>query len=81
MSTIERIKEMSIKWKLMLPVIAIMVGIAIANTTWVGIKVKEISDEQSKRDLTHMSETVFGVMTSYMTTGMMATHKNLFLNT
>ncbi|GEM_PF-3962394 len=32
MSTIEKIKGMSIKWKLMIPIIVIMVGIGIANT-------------------------------------------------
>ncbi len=80
MSTIEKIKGMSIKWKLMIPIIVIMVGIGIANTIWMGMKVKEISSEQSRRDLTHLSETVFGVMTGYMTTGMMATHKKTFLD-
>lgn len=77
---IEKIKGMTIKWKLMIPVIIIMVGIGIANSTWMGMKVNELAVEQSKRNLTHMSETVFGVMTGYMVTGMMADYKKPFLD-
>lgn len=68
----EKLKGLTIKWKLMIPVIAIMAFIGIANTTWMGMKVNEVSIEQSKTDMTHMAETVFGVLTNYMTTGTMS---------
>jgi len=58
----------------------IMTGIGFANSTWVGLKVHELSREQSERDLTNLSETVFGVMTDYMNTGMMHEHKKPFLD-
>ncbi|MBI5212118.1 MAG: methyl-accepting chemotaxis protein [Nitrospirae bacterium] len=76
----EKLKGMALKWKLMVPIIIIMIGIGIANSTWMGMKVKELSIEKSKEDLTHISETVFGVMTGYMNTGMIADHKKPFLN-
>jgi methyl-accepting chemotaxis protein len=77
---IERMKSASIKWKLMIPIIGIMVGIGVVNTAWMGIKVKELAIDQGKRDLKHMSETVFGVMTGYMVTGAMADQKKPFLD-
>lgn len=80
MPMMEKLKGMALKWKLMIPIIIIMVGIGIANSTWMGMKVKELSIEKSKEDLSHMSETVFGVMTGYMTTGMLADNKKPFLN-
>ncbi|MGD1075459.1 MAG: methyl-accepting chemotaxis protein [Thermodesulfovibrionales bacterium] len=80
MEAIDKLKNASIKWKLMIPIILIMVGIGIANTTWMGMKVKELAIDQGKRDLTHMSETVFGVMTGYMVTGAMADQKKPFLD-
>ncbi|HUJ18454.1 MAG TPA: methyl-accepting chemotaxis protein [Nitrospirota bacterium] len=79
MRLIERIKNITIKWKLMLPVVILMAGVGLANSTWVGLKVHDLSMEQSRRDLTNLSETVFGVMTDYMITGMMKDHKKPFL--
>ena len=79
MKMLDRAKKISIKWKLMLPVVLIMAGIGIANSTWMGMKTHELSVEQSERDLTNLSETVFGVMTDYMNTGMMGDHKKPFL--
>ncbi|HAK88856.1 MAG: hypothetical protein A2077_05925 [Nitrospirae bacterium GWC2_46_6] len=79
MDALEKIKSLTIRWKLMIPVIVIMITIGIANSTWMGMKVKELSIEKSKEDLTRMSETVFGVMTGYMTTGMLADNKKPFL--
>jgi len=64
----------------MIPIIGIMVGIGVVNTAWMGIKVKELAIDQGKRDLKHMSETVFGVMTGYMVTGAMADQKKPFLD-
>ncbi len=75
-----KLKNISIKWKLMLPIVIIMTGIGFANSTWVGLKIHELSMEQSERDLTTLSETVFGVMTDYMNTGMMNEHKKPFLD-
>ena len=57
----------------------ILVGIGVANSAWVGLKVRELAIEQSKRDLGSLSETVFGVMTEFMNTGTMETRKNPFL--
>ena len=79
MKWLHKTKGISVKWKLMLPIIFIMVGIGIANSAWMGMKARELSVEQSKRDLTNLSETVFGVMTGYMNTGMMGDHKKPFL--
>lgn len=36
MSTREKIKGVSIKWKLIVPVIAVMLFVGVANTTWMG---------------------------------------------
>lgn len=70
MGIMERIKNIPIKWKLMAPVIAIMVGIGIANSTWMGMKVTDLVIDKSKKDLKAISETVFGAVTGYKAAGM-----------
>ena len=80
MELVDKFKGISIKGKLMLPIIIILVGIGIANSTWIGMKAHELSIDQSKRDLTNLSETIFGVMTQYMNTGMMKDSKKPFLD-
>ncbi len=70
MGIMERIKNVPVKWKLMVPVFAIMVGIGIANSTWMGMQVKELTVDKSKRDLKTISETVFGAVTGYKAAGM-----------
>jgi methyl-accepting chemotaxis protein len=76
----EKIKNISIKWKLMAPVVAIMVGIGIANSTWMGMKLSEITAAKSKEDLAVLSETVFGVMTGYKVAGLFVEQKKPFLD-
>lgn len=80
MGTMERIKNVSVKWKLMAPVVVIMVGIGIANSTWMGMKVREITADKSKKDLAVLSETVFGVMTGYKVAGVFVEQKKPFLD-
>jgi methyl-accepting chemotaxis protein len=80
MGTMERIKNVSVKWKLMAPIIVIMVGIGIANSTWMGMKVREITADKSKEDLAVLSETVFGVMTGYKVAGVFVEQKKPFLD-
>jgi methyl-accepting chemotaxis protein len=75
-----KLQTLSIKWKLMLPIAIILTGIGFANSSWVGFKVHELSMDQSERDMINLSETVFGVMTDYMNTGMMHEHKKPFLD-
>ncbi len=79
MKLFEKVKNISVKWKLMLPIIIVMAGIGVANSAWISMKTRQLAIEQSRRDLTNLSETVFGVMTDYMITGMMKDHKKPFL--
>jgi methyl-accepting chemotaxis protein len=80
MGIMEKIKNISVKWKLMAPVIVIMVSIGIANSTWMGMKVREITADKSKEDLAVLSETVFGVMTGYKVAGLFVEQKKPFLD-
>jgi methyl-accepting chemotaxis protein len=79
MGALEKIKNMSVRWKVMIPFVVLLFGIGLINAAWIGMKVHELVNEQAKRNLYRMSEAVFGVMTGYMNTGMMADHKKPFI--
>ena len=72
--------QLSLKWKILIPVVIIMLITGTIYGILVGTKIDDISLEQSKRDLTVLSETIFGVMTSFMTSNTMDTSKQGFLD-
>jgi methyl-accepting chemotaxis protein len=70
--------QLSLKWKILIPIVIIMFITGTIYGIFVGIKLDDVSLEQSKRDLTILSETVFGVMTGFMTTNQFETSKTGF---
>jgi methyl-accepting chemotaxis protein len=69
------LKNISITWKILVPVIVILLITGIICSLVLGARVDTISIEQSKSNLTALSETVFGVMTGFMTTNQIGTSK------
>jgi methyl-accepting chemotaxis protein len=80
MQIIEKIKNVTIKWKLIIPIVTLMLGIGIVNTVWIGMKVGELTFEQAERNLHRLSETVFGTMTQFMTMGNFSQLREPFLH-
>ena len=72
-------KQMPIRWKILLPVVVIMLLTGIVYGVFVGIKLDDITIEQNKRDLTVLSETMFAVMTGYMNANILESYKPGFL--
>ena len=72
-------KQWPIIWKILVPIVLIMLLTGIAYGVYVGIKLDDISVEQSKRDLTVLSGTIFGVMTGYMNANILEAYKPGFL--
>jgi methyl-accepting chemotaxis protein len=72
--------QLSLKWKILIPVVIIMLITGAIYGIVAGIKLDDLSLEQSKRDLTVLSETIFGVMTSFMTSNTMDSSKQGFLD-
>jgi methyl-accepting chemotaxis protein len=72
--------QLPIKWKILIPIVIIMLITGAIYGILAGIKLDDISVEQSKRDLTVLSETIFGVMTNFMATNTMDTSKSGFLD-
>jgi len=72
-------KQWPIIWKILVPIVLIMLLTGIAYGVYVGIKLDDISVEQSKRDLTVLSGTIFGVMTGYMNANILEAYKAGFL--
>jgi len=70
--------QLSLKWKILIPIVIIMLITGTVYGIVVGIKLDDVSLDQSKRDLTVLSETVFGVMTGFMTTSQFETSKTGF---
>ncbi|HEX8950114.1 MAG TPA: methyl-accepting chemotaxis protein [Dissulfurispiraceae bacterium] len=75
----ESVKNIAIKWKITVPIILIMLFVGTAYGILMGIKVKDVSIEQGKKDMSATSETVFGMMTEYMVAGTISERKNGFL--
>ncbi|MBF0559874.1 MAG: methyl-accepting chemotaxis protein [Nitrospirae bacterium] len=78
MSTVS-FKQMPIRFKILLPVVLIMLLTGIVYGVFVGIKLDDISTEQSERELTVLSQTIFGVMTGYMNANILDTYKAGFV--
>ncbi|MFO0752619.1 MAG: methyl-accepting chemotaxis protein [Thermodesulfovibrionales bacterium] len=76
---LSRLKNLSVKGKILLPVIAVMVFSGIVYSILLGTKATDISMEQNKRDLTTLSETAFAIFTEYMSSGTMESSKAGFL--
>lgn len=72
-------KQLSIRSKILLPVVLIMLVTGIVYAAFVGIKLDEISTEQNERELTVLSQTIFGVMTGYMNANILDTYKAGFV--
>ncbi len=72
-------KQLPIRWKILMPVVLLMLLTGIVYGVYVGIKLDDISVEQSKRDLTVLSGTIFGVMTGYMNANILEAYKAGFL--
>lgn len=75
----DKIKNLSIRSKILIPVIIIFLFTGIIYTVLTGTKVQDISIEQNKKELETLSQTIFGVMTGYMNTNLMETNKKGFL--
>ncbi|MCC6346277.1 MAG: methyl-accepting chemotaxis protein [Nitrospirales bacterium] len=77
---LSRLKNLSVKGKILLPVIAVMLFSGIVYSVVMGTKATDVSMEQSKRDLTTLSETSFAIFTEYMSSGTMESSKAGFLD-
>ncbi|MBF0505450.1 MAG: methyl-accepting chemotaxis protein [Nitrospirae bacterium] len=73
-------RQLSIKWKVLAAIIVIMLITGAVYTIFAGIKINDISIEQSKRDLSVLSETVFDVMTGFMNRNTIGKNKAGFLD-
>ncbi|MBZ0156776.1 MAG: methyl-accepting chemotaxis protein [Alphaproteobacteria bacterium] len=76
---LSRLKNLPVKWKILLPVIAVMLLSGIVYSVVMGAKATDISMEQNKRDLAVLSETAFAIFTEYMSSGTMESGKAGFL--
>ena len=72
--------QLSLKWKILIPVVIIMLVTGTIYGILVGMKLDDVSLEQSKHDTTVLSETIFGVMTSFMTSNTIGSSKQGFLD-
>ncbi|HET6515741.1 MAG TPA: methyl-accepting chemotaxis protein [Thermodesulfovibrionales bacterium] len=72
-------KNLPIKWKILLPVVGIMVFTGIFYTLMSGNITRSIVAEENKRSMEHLSETIFAVVTQYMISDKFEENKARFL--
>ncbi|MBI5847312.1 MAG: methyl-accepting chemotaxis protein [Nitrospirae bacterium] len=72
-------KSLSLKWKILLPVAAIMISIGVFYSMIGGSIIRDIAIQENKRNMEHLSETLFGVMSEYMLSDKFNENKVKFL--
>ncbi|WP_022850770.1 methyl-accepting chemotaxis protein [Limisalsivibrio acetivorans] len=65
------LSRISIKWKLIVPVLLLIIIYSTVNTLFFNSSMTEVSRTNMKNEMVHISETIFGTVTNFMITGNM----------